>query len=171
MLTFCSRLPGTTSACIHKENQLLPELYFWVFPQVLESPLLTCGLSRRRPSLSLSLSGNPPWGRQTLARGAVCSAEKCGVHRVCCEQLGLGGILMNVSPDSDTCERCSLKRSPNRLHVRPHSVNTPLRHTGWAAGDWMFLSPCFLLAEQLLWGECQDLPPAPAEHEPQLVPR
>ena len=86
--------------------------------------------------------------------GAGCSAEKCGVHRVCCEWLGLGERLINSAPDSDTCECCSLKRSPNRLHVRPLFVNAPLRHTGWAAGDWMFLSSCFLLAEQLLGREC-----------------
>ena len=117
LLTFCFRLPGTTSSCIHKENQLLPELYFWVLPRVLESLLLTRGASRRRPSLSLSLSGHHLCGRQTLARGAGCSAEKYGGHRVCCEQLGFGERFRNSAAASDACERYSLKRSPNRCHV------------------------------------------------------
>ena len=61
VLTCCSRLPGTTSSCIHKENQLLPELYFWVLPRVLESPRLTRG----------SPGGDPPslWVFQGITLG------------------------------------------------------------------------------------------------------
>ena len=58
------------------------------------------GLQEETFPLSESFRASP-LRKTNSVRGAGCLAEKCGVHRVCCKQLGLGEKLMNAACDSD----------------------------------------------------------------------